>query len=471
MVMKCSPVCLMALVLLGSLCDAQWKQQTPPKKDPSKKQPQTPQQIKQEFEETLDWKYPEDPVAVIPPEVHIEIRHPIATATVSVQCRENEAYVEVKKDMFANGQFVNPADLSLGSCEVMGEHNHVLIFESQLHACGSSLAMTEDSLIYTWIVNYNPKPLGDSPVVRTNHAAVIVECHYPRKHNVSSLALIPQWTPFSAVKVSEEFLYFTLKLKTDDWVYERPSYQYFLGDMIHIEAIVKQFFHVPLRIYVDRCVATVGPDMDSQPSYAFIENHGCFVDAKVTGSDSKFRTRSEENKLQFQLEAFRFQGSDSGLLYITCHLKATSAALAIDSDHRACSYTGGWEEASGANSVCGSCDSVSAGGTNSASWAVSSLGNPSYPSAGGSNTGSRGSATPGNPSYPSTGGSNTGSRGSATLGNPSYPSAGGSNTGSRGSTSPTRKVRDVSKTAESEVFEWEGDVTLGPFAIGEKVIA
>jgi len=40
--------------------------------------------------------------------------------------------------------------------------------------------MSEDALIYTFILNYNPKPLGSSAVVRTNQAAVIVECHYPR---------------------------------------------------------------------------------------------------------------------------------------------------------------------------------------------------------------------------------------------------------------------------------------------------
>lgn len=40
--------------------------------------------------------------------------------------------------------------------------------------------MTDDSLVYTFTLNYNPKPLGSAPVVRTSQAAVIVECHYPR---------------------------------------------------------------------------------------------------------------------------------------------------------------------------------------------------------------------------------------------------------------------------------------------------
>lgn len=375
--------------------------------------PQQTQQSKQSFETPLSWKYPEDPKSEPPPEIPFELRHPVAAATVAVECREDDAHVEAKKDFFGIGQLINPADLTLGTCGATAEDSaaQVLIFDSELHSCGSTLMMTKDSLIYTFVLNYDPKPVGGAPVVRTSKAAVYVECHYPRKHNVSSLPLDPLWIPFSAVKVAEEFLYFTLKLMTDDWQHERPSYQFFLGDMVKIEAVVKQYFHVPLRVYVDSCVATLSPDINSSPRYAFIENHGCLIDALITGSDSKFMPRTAENKLQFQFEAFRFQGADSGLVYITCHLKATSAAFAIDREHRACSHTGGWKEASGVDAVCDSCGS------------------------GGSNFGTDGSM---------------GSSGSSVL------------------ASPGRKIRDVSK---SEEIEWEGDVTLGPIPIGEKIIS
>lgn len=43
----------------------------------------------------------------------------------------------------------------------------------------------------------------------------------------------------------------------------------------------------------------------------------CLLDARITGSSSRFLPRSAENKLQFQLEAFRFQGADSGLVRIS----------------------------------------------------------------------------------------------------------------------------------------------------------
>jgi hypothetical protein len=61
-------------------------------------------------------------------------------------------------------------------------------------------------------------------------------------------------------------------LCAEDWLYERPSYQYFLADMIYLEATVKQFMHTPLRVFVDHCVASASPG--SSPEYVFIENYG-----------------------------------------------------------------------------------------------------------------------------------------------------------------------------------------------------
>ncbi|XP_029378471.1 zona pellucida sperm-binding protein 3-like [Echeneis naucrates] len=433
MVMKCTPVCLVALALLGSLCDAQWggsqkpgnpkyQKPSPPVRQEPKQVPQPPQ-IKQSFEKPLTWTYPEDPKPEPVPEVAFELRHPVAASTVSVECRENIAHVKVMKDMFGIGQLINPADLTLGNCAAVAEDpsTQVLIYESELHDCASVLTMTQDSLIYTFTLNYDPQPVGDSPVVRTSKAAVIVECYYPRKHNVSSLPLEPLWIPFSAVKVSEEFLYFTLKLMTDNWQSQRPSYQYYLGNEINIEAEVKQYFHVPLRVFVDHCVATLSTDANSSPRYAFIDNHGCLIDARITGSKSKFMPRTADHKLHLQLEAFRFQGVESGLMYITCHLKATYIAHPLDAEHRACSFSGGWKEASGADAVCGSCESAGLGPVISSGGVGSSS----------SSSGSFGGGIP-------------------------------------GLSTPGRKTRDVAK---NEVFEWEGDVTLGPILIEESVMA
>lgn len=165
--MKWTAVFLVALALLGSFCDAQWGQPSgyqkpaapayqkpaaptyqkpaaPVRQEPSKQVPQEPQQTKHTFETPLTWKYPEDPKPEPQPEVPFELRHPVPAATIAVECRESDAHVEVKKDMFGIGQFINFADLTLGTCAAVAEDTaaQVLIFESELHDCGSSLMVS-----------------------------------------------------------------------------------------------------------------------------------------------------------------------------------------------------------------------------------------------------------------------------------------------------------------------------------------
>lgn len=142
--MKCTAVCLVALSLLGSLCDAQWPQKPSKPNYPQAESKQQPQQSKQEFEKPLTWTYPQVPEPQPKPDVPFELRYPVPAATVAVECRESVAHVEVKKDMFGIGQFINPNDLTLGTCGAVAEDNaaHVLIFEAQLHDCGSTLAVS-----------------------------------------------------------------------------------------------------------------------------------------------------------------------------------------------------------------------------------------------------------------------------------------------------------------------------------------
>lgn len=48
---------------------------------------------------------------------------------------------------------------------------------------------------------------------------------------------------------------------------------YFLGEMVNIEASVDHH-HLPLRLYVDSCVATLSSDVASYPRYPFIDHQG-----------------------------------------------------------------------------------------------------------------------------------------------------------------------------------------------------
>ncbi|XP_029951644.1 zona pellucida sperm-binding protein 3-like [Salarias fasciatus] len=325
------------------------------------------QQEKQSFEEPLTWKFPELPTKEaprLPP--NFEVQTPTAANTVSAVCGTSSVRVEAKKDLLGIGNPVNGADVTLGGCPATGEdpQNQILIFESALHECGSQLLVSEDSLVYVFTLLYTPSPLGTSPIVRSREVSISIECQYQRNHDVSSGLVNPTWVPFSDKKTSEESLHFSLTVMTDDWSSLRPSAQFLLGDMMKFEASVKQFHHAPLRVFVDSCVATMVPITDTVPRYNFLANKGCLFDGQLTGSSSQFLPRSQDDKLRFELEAFRFQNEFHDQVYITCSLRATAASAAVDASSKACSFSNGWKEVSGRNQACSCCDTECAPGRN-----------------------------------------------------------------------------------------------------------
>ncbi|XP_053496893.1 zona pellucida sperm-binding protein 3-like [Ictalurus furcatus] len=128
-------------------------------------------------------------------------------------------------------------------------------------------------------------------------------------------------------------------LLVDDWISERPSNQYYLGELINIEASVLPFKNVPLRVLVDSCVATAVPDINAVPRYSFIENYGCLVDSEIISPSSHFMPQTGAAKQGFQMRAFRFQQGNGSLVYITCILTATAASDPSDAEHKACSFS------------------------------------------------------------------------------------------------------------------------------------
>ncbi|XP_053742770.1 zona pellucida sperm-binding protein 3-like [Synchiropus splendidus] len=326
---------------------------------PAVQEPAVVPQEQQSFQEPFSWKYPEPPAEEaprFPPD--FQLKTPEPAASVTAVCGENSVRVEANRDLLGIGQLVQPSDVTLGGCPAIGEvpETQVLVFESELHQCNSQLQMTEDTFTYTFVLHYSPSKLGNSPIVRTSDVSVTIQCHYQRKHSVSVGKLTPDWISFSEIKSSEENLYFSLRLLTDDLQFARPSGQFILGDMMKFEASVKQFHHTPLRVTVDSCVATLVPNPDTVPRYTFLGNSGCLYDSQLTGSSSQFLPRAQDDRLMFQLEAFRFQQDSVGQMYITCSLRATTAGAPVDSTTKACSFINGWREASGVHDACSCCD-------------------------------------------------------------------------------------------------------------------
>ncbi|NXS60472.1 ZP3 protein, partial [Brachypteracias leptosomus] len=285
--------------------------------------------------------------------------HPVA-----VQCQEAQMVVTVHRDLFGTGRLVKTTDLTLGSaaCLPVAQNaaESTVTFVAGLHECGSTLQMTPDSLIYKTSLSYKPTPSGNPVIVRTNAAVVPIECHYPRKSNVSSHAIQPTWAPFHSTLSVEERLVFSLRLMNDDWTTERLSNGFQLGESLHLQADVASRGHVPLRLFVDDCVATLSPDRNSSPRYAFIDLSGCLVDGRSDDATSAFISpRPRQETLQFVVDTFKFAGDDRNLIYITCHLKVSPADQVPNPLNKACSFNKAsslWAPVEGTGDICSCCE-------------------------------------------------------------------------------------------------------------------
>ncbi|KAM8838628.1 zona pellucida sperm-binding protein 3-like [Synchiropus picturatus] len=294
------------------------------------------------------------------------LKHPLRkTRTVTVTCHPNSLEVVVQADLFGNGLLVEGKHLHLGSssahesgpCGAAASGPRQFSINAPLTQCGTKLSSTGDKIVYSNVLIYSPEPSRDG-LFRLDAAAVPVECHYDRMYAVNSVPLLPSWVPFVAEMSARNQIHFNLQLLTDDGLFARGSNSYFLGDPIHIEASVITDHHVPLKIYVDHCVATATPDADAQLRYDFISHHGCLVDAYLSNSKSRFFPRVENHSLRFSVDAFRFSQEPDNQVFITCRLKAAPLASPATSENRACSFIGhGWESADGDDQACTSCDS------------------------------------------------------------------------------------------------------------------
>uniref|UniRef100_A0A8C3SQ09 Zona pellucida sperm-binding protein 3 n=1 Tax=Chelydra serpentina TaxID=8475 RepID=A0A8C3SQ09_CHESE len=278
----------------------------------------------------------------------VSLLHP-----VKVQCEEAQMVITVCRDLFG-----------MAACwyTSLNAAENMVTFAAGLHECSSTL-QTPDSLVYSTNLSYNPTPASHPVILRTSPAVIPIECHYHRKDNVSSKAIKLTWVPLSSTLSLEERLSFSLM--NDDWSTERPFNGFQLGEVMHIQADVSTGNHVDLRLFVDSYVATLNPDRDSSPRYAVLDFNGCLVDGKSVDTPSAFISpRSREDTLQLMVDAFRFAGDASNLIYISCHLKVTAAEQAPDALNKACSFNKAgniWSPVEGTRQICSCCETGNCG--------------------------------------------------------------------------------------------------------------
>uniref|UniRef100_A0A3B5B2M3 Zona pellucida sperm-binding protein 3 n=1 Tax=Stegastes partitus TaxID=144197 RepID=A0A3B5B2M3_9TELE len=280
--------------------------------------------------------------------------------TVSVTCHPDSLEITIKADMFAVGAPVNSEDLRLGVehsdfCRAAASSEDEYRIVVGLVDCGTKHWMTEDSLVYTNLLIYSPEA-SPNGLIRMDEAVIPIECHYERSYSLSSSSLMPTWIPFTSTQAAVEALEFDLRLMTNDWMYERSANVFHLGEPICIEASVRVGHHMGLRVFISSCVATLHPDIHSEPKYIFVEN-GCLLDSQLPGSKAHFLSRTQDDKLHLVIDAFKFHDDDRGELYITCHLNAVPVNDA-EAPNKACtSVNGRWRSADGNDYLCGYCQS------------------------------------------------------------------------------------------------------------------
>ncbi|XP_077117728.1 zona pellucida sperm-binding protein 3-like [Ranitomeya variabilis] len=287
------------------------------------------------------------------------------SSPINVQCGEDRMVVSVNRDFYGNGNLLKPSDLRLGSCSPGSQVvDPMVVFDNDVQACGSNLQVSPEFLIYRNVLNYNPVS-PSSVIVRSNPAAVPIVCFYPRHGNVSSKAVMPTWAPFTTTVSTEERLVFSMYLMTDDWSERRPSSVFQLGDIFTIEAWVETENHMDLILFVDYCVATITSDITADPRYDIISSNGCLVDGTQEDSSSAFISpRSQSNRIQFMVDAFRFIETPASTVYITCSLRATKVDQTPDPMNKACSYnkaSRSWSALEGSNNICRCCESRDCG--------------------------------------------------------------------------------------------------------------
>ncbi|KAL6115633.1 uncharacterized protein ACO6RY_00434 [Pungitius sinensis] len=128
----------------------------------------------------LSWRFPQDPVDVVKETpVDFELAQPATADRVAVRCGESRIQVEVSQDLLGLGKLINPEDITLGGCPAteVDSWSNVLVFDYELHNCGSMRVMTENTLVYAFTLIYNPDE-PDGRITRSQAVVIGVECHY-----------------------------------------------------------------------------------------------------------------------------------------------------------------------------------------------------------------------------------------------------------------------------------------------------
>ncbi|XP_026577998.1 zona pellucida sperm-binding protein 3-like [Pseudonaja textilis] len=271
--------------------------------------------------------------------------------SVIYKCNRTRVHLAVKMDPWGTGVRLDPEFLYLGSCPSSHVNDALAFFHFQYSFKECRFARLTSGLMveYTTHLVYRPVSSHDSPFTeRINCTTYETQRLTPARVTGSGLLSASSGLTFRGTFMNEDF--------------SGPSdlSVFLLGSQIHIEFAVQQFFHQPLRLFVDECIAADTAELGSSfRNYTVIANQGCLLDSKF--ANSRFLPRHAPDVLRLSLQAFEFAGINTDV-YLHCQVLVWEPAIVTNPTKKACSFkrdTNRWEVLDGtANEVCRCCDSV-----------------------------------------------------------------------------------------------------------------
>uniref|UniRef100_A0A8C6Y983 Zona pellucida sperm-binding protein 3 n=1 Tax=Naja naja TaxID=35670 RepID=A0A8C6Y983_NAJNA len=287
---------------------------------------------------------------------------------IAVQCGEDEMMIQVHRDLFQTGHFIQAKDLSIGpqSCHyfIVNESATLIVFKVELHECIQNLQVilhnidTEcwaDVFMLSYLFNAEKFP---------------VTCHYSWKNDASSNAIQTTGVLFTSAMSEKGKQYFPLRLMTDDWQAGKNSAIYLLDDDLLVQADIRKGDHLPLHLFINTCMAISKAFGDTALQYNILDFHGdqhsekCLMGLTLKLRPSFIIPRTWLETLQFTIPASQI-AREENCIYIACHLKVTAAAQEADFLNKACLFNRernhNWLPIEGSMEICNCCETGDCG--------------------------------------------------------------------------------------------------------------
>ncbi|KAG7318077.1 hypothetical protein KOW79_019112 [Hemibagrus wyckioides] len=271
------------------------------------------------------------------------------TGPMSVTCNAKEMRVRVDTaNLGASGERMH---VRLGTCDVSRHTEQSVLFQYDLHECGTRRQMINQTLVYFNMLRYTP----DARVLGSETFSVPVECRFNRFHYSYKIGYVPSVEKLKFFKPMKTKGSVSLTACDAQWNRLSPSEAVVIGQPMYFQA---ETLYVPEdeRLFVHFCHVTTNSSRVSSPHVNVINNYGCLMDSKRSGQ-SRFINGTRRNVVRFIIDAFTLPGKVQKYLFIHCEMSIRSVVPTQTS--KLCSYNQlelRWEELHGADSVCSCCD-------------------------------------------------------------------------------------------------------------------